>query len=77
MSTADVWANEAECIDAMPCSGSVGLSDGKYDGPCLGSNLTAGNYLGCENIEQIFVMTTMTGDRPHQHLHFNALCPDP
>ena len=75
MSTADVWANEAECIEAMPCDGSVALSDGRYDGPCLDSRLTAGNYLGCNNIQEILIMTD--DGRPRQHLYFGAMCPNP
>ena len=74
MSTADVWANEAECIEAMPCDGSVALVDGKYDGPCLDSKLTAGNYLGCSDIPEIMIMTD--DGRPGKHLYYGAPCPE-
>ena len=73
MSTADVWANEVECIDVMPCYGSVILSDGKYDGTCLGSRLTAGNYMDCD-IAEVLIMTDY--GRPRQKLELENMCED-
>ena len=74
MSTADVWANEADCMEAVECDSSALLSDGKYDGPCLDSKLTAGNYLGCDDIQDMLLMTD--DGRAGQHLFFGAPCPD-
>lgn len=57
MSIADVRNHEAECSTTMICNDQVALSDGKYSGPCLGSELSEGNYLGCLDVEEIFIMT--------------------
>ena len=74
MSSDDVLANEAECIDSMDCTSTVALSDGKYSGPCMSSELSFGDYIGCNDIDEIMVMTD--DGRITENYSLRAPCPD-
>ena len=76
MSSEDVIANEEECVAAMQCDNEVILADGKYAGPCMKSEISFGEYMGCKDIAEVMIMTDDGRVSDTNHLSLRAPCPD-